>query len=367
MKKLILTSITLCSSLTCAADFTHVRLETLNAISHANHRVAAKEKVAVIAIKLSPALQELQKSRSQFKAPVTRNAPRENIPSHVDLGMNNVPVFNQGPFGTCNTFATTAAIDAALGKGDYISQLCLLQLSSYLSDYSYWGNAWHGAWSHVTLSLIRQFGVVSKQDQKQGVCNNVVEYPFNYDETFSKHKLSLSNYHQYSHNILSSTVTRVPIEPQTLFKLVTLHDQGTTYYATVSDNSDGWVTPELALSSVRKSLADGNRVIIAFLTNSKYMLTGRKNVNTDSWFVDHDMIVSWSTHDPQDNGWGYHEIVLYGYDDNATALNSEGEKQTGVFLVRNSWGRNRPEFMTYDYFKLMVVDAYSINTGTKPS
>ncbi len=367
MKKLILTSIALCSSFAFAADFGPIRLETLHTISHTNNRAVATEKVAVIAIKLSPALQELQKSRSQLKDPVTRNVKRGNLPSRVDLGMNNVPVLNQGPYGTCNTFATTAAIDAALGKGDYISQLCLLQLSSYLSDYSYWGNAWNGAWSHVTLSLIRQFGVVSKQDQKQGVCNNVAEYPFQFDDTFSKHKLSLSNYHQHSHNILSSTATRVPIEPQTLFKLVTLHDQGTPYYATVSDNSDGWVTPELALSSVRKSLSDGNRVIIAFLTNSKYFLTGSTNVRSDTWFADHDMIVSWSTHDPQENTWGYHEIVLYGYDDNATVLNSKGEKQTGVFLVRNSWGRNTPEFMTYDYFRLMAVDAYSINTGTKPS
>lgn len=42
----------------------------------------------------------------------------------VELGMNSVPVLDQGSYGTCVTFATTAAMDAVLGLGDYISQQC---------------------------------------------------------------------------------------------------------------------------------------------------------------------------------------------------------------------------------------------------
>lgn len=67
-----------------------------------------------------------------------------------------------------------------------------------------------------------------------------------------------------------------------------------------------------------------------------------------------------------DNGWFYHEIVLYGYDDNAIATMPDGSNQKGVLYVRNSWG-TRPynqgiEFMTYDYFKMMATDAISIVT-----
>src|SRR5262245_37425480 len=48
----------------------------------------------------------------------------DKLPSKIDLGMNRVPVLDQGRHGSCVTFAVTAALDAELGKGDYISQLC---------------------------------------------------------------------------------------------------------------------------------------------------------------------------------------------------------------------------------------------------
>ncbi len=45
------------------------------------------------------------------------NRPPSGYPEKVELGMNGVPVLNQGMHGTCVTFAVTAAVDAALGKG----------------------------------------------------------------------------------------------------------------------------------------------------------------------------------------------------------------------------------------------------------
>lgn len=60
-----------------------------------------------------------------------------NLPTHVELGMNKVPVLDQGPYGTCATSAVTAALDALSQKGDYISQLCTLSLSQYLSQHSH--------------------------------------------------------------------------------------------------------------------------------------------------------------------------------------------------------------------------------------
>ncbi len=63
----------------------------------------------------------------------------------IQLGMNDVPVLDQGRFGSCVTFANTAAVDAALNKGDYISQLCLLQLGRYLEKNAYIPSGWNGS------------------------------------------------------------------------------------------------------------------------------------------------------------------------------------------------------------------------------
>ncbi len=48
-------------------------------------------------------------------------------------------------------------------------------------------------------------------------------------------------------------------------------------------------------------------------------------------------------------------------------ISDDGSLQKGLFYVRNSWGTGRPynygiEFMTYDYFKMMAVDAISVVT-----
>src|SRR3989338_2283243 len=50
------------------------------------------------------------------------------LPSKVKVGMQLTHVLDQGYHGSCVTFAVTAALDAALGAGDYISQLCNLEL-----------------------------------------------------------------------------------------------------------------------------------------------------------------------------------------------------------------------------------------------
>ena len=59
-----------------------------------------------------------------------------------------------------------------------------------------------------------------------------------------------------------------------------------------------------------------------------------------------------------------HELVIYGYDDNFEIKDSEGKIHRGAFLVRNSWGQwagyKGDFFVTYDYFKVMNVETYSI-------
>jgi hypothetical protein len=85
------------------------------------------------------------------------------LPAKVFIGMNGVPVLDQGKYGTCVTFAITAAIDAILGKGDYISQLCNLKLGEYFSSKAIMlGSGWWGASGETVLSQLNAFGFINK-------------------------------------------------------------------------------------------------------------------------------------------------------------------------------------------------------------
>ena len=84
----------------------------------------------------------------------------------IDLGMNDVPVLDQGLYGTCVTFSSTAALNAILGEGDFISQQCSLELDYGLGQ-DYWDGAYYPS---QILKPLKEYGVV-----KQNVCDN--HYP----------------------------------------------------------------------------------------------------------------------------------------------------------------------------------------------
>src|SRR4029077_16988364 len=86
-----------------------------------------------------------------------------SLPTNVNLGMNNVPVLDQGMHGTCVTFATMAALDAVYGKENYISQLCNLSLGSYLEKISAgsYPSGWNGSLNKIVLEQIKTYGIIS--------------------------------------------------------------------------------------------------------------------------------------------------------------------------------------------------------------
>ena len=59
-------------------------------------------------------------------------------------------------------------------------------------------------------------------------------------------------------------------------------------------------------------------------------------------------------------------MVITGYDDDAIAKDSAGQEHQGLLTLRNSWGANAGNhgdfYMSYDYFKLLVVEAQRIRT-----
>ena len=61
---------------------------------------------------------------------------------------------------------------------------------------------------------------------------------------------------------------------------------------------------------------------------------------------------------------GGHAMVITGYDDNAVAIDNEGKKHQGLLILRNSWGEEAGDrgtyYMSYDYFKKLVIEAYKV-------
>lgn len=324
--------------------------------------IKPSHKVGVMPIKLSPEAVEMQRLRTQQLQSAPTNPVTVPLPTEVDLTMNNVPVLNQGPYATCVIFAVTAALDAAINKGDYISQLCLLQLSANVTQNTFWHSLWLGSSVKTSLSYISEYGIMTIDDQKRGSCNKIKSYPLVFDEKYLNYKMNRKDYHYYAENIYRTYF----IEPQVLFMFAHAYsaDDNTNRLLTLGNNNDGWITPADAFASIRKSLAEGNRVVLEFLFKGDLLRGGIKNTYNDTWFASNDLKSAFNSQhffsDAKD--WYFHEVVIYGYNDEIITHNSKGETQKGVFYVRNSWGEEEPEFMTYDFFKLMSMEATSINT-----
>lgn len=332
--------------------------------SYPTTRSLTLNQVAVIPLELSPAMRAFQQLRSEHLT-TTQRSNRLRLPSRFDLGMNNVPIFDQGQHNTCVTFAITSAINASLNNGDYISQLCLLQLSSHLSDYSFWKNAWLGSWPDEVLGLIHEFGIITKEDQKAGACNNIKEYPIEQNDSVHNIKLSPNDYHNYSHKIFfKGNTKKAIIKSEKLIDFVDIGSRGVNYVELNNTVLGNVATPSENIDLVRKTLSEGNRVIVCILMKESEIFQGHYKTDLDTWFLSTSLRNAFSSE--ANTHWDAHALILYGYDDNAVVRNAKGETQKGVFFVRNSWGTKVPdngiEFMTYDYFKLMTVIATTINT-----
>jgi C1A family cysteine protease len=353
MKKLLIISLAITTSFALAIKPTSTHLISLP---------GSQRTVAVSPVKLSSPLIEMQRIRSLHLGKLATRSVAGNLPSEVDLGMNGVPVLFQGDYPTCVTFAVTVALDAALNKGDYISQLCLLQLSNTVAANSFWHNLWDGSSNTILLNYISHYGIMTTSDQQKGYCNNVKIFPTTFDKKYMKHKLSVSAYHAHSEDIYRN----YRIEPQALFQFAHTYsiDGGSDWILTLGNNSDGWITPEESFAAMRKSLAEGNRVVLEFLFKGNLGRGGMVNVDNDTWFASNELRSAFGSqqYSGEANDWYTHDVVIYGYNDEVTVQNAAGETQTGVFYLRNSWGEEKLEYMSYDFFKLMSIEGISINT-----
>jgi papain like protease len=222
-----------------------------------------------------------------------------------NIGMGSVPVLNQGQEGTCVTFSSTAALDALLNQGDFISQQCSLELDLGLGQ-----NYWDGADEpSQIIDPLKQYGVV-----KNGQCDNL--YPCTF--------CSLSSV-DYLSRVDSAGSAKIALVQYSF-----------------SSQAD--------LNALKSAIDNGHRVLIAFhLQNNQLAVQGFNAV------VNGQMMLGglWACQQPSSkkNFCGAsnagHEVLVIGYDDDQQLL-----------LIRNSWGPSVGDagnyYMTYPYFNSQV-------------
>ena len=302
-----------------------------------------QQHIKLLKIQLSTAALRtlIRRSKTSLSHPDFLQSAADNLPTQVQLGMNDVPVLNQGVFGSCVTFATTGAIDAALGNGDYVSQVCQLQLGKYLERNGYAPSGWEGSIGRLVLSQIEHFGIVNKQQQAAGFCG-LTEYP---QESIATEELSLENYHRVSQNLEELGVYWSPV-----LDMLNAMSERTDTNRTVNDI-------KLALNA-KDRVTFG--ILLLDLDLGLMGAVGTHHVNFDTWVLTPEIARDIYLHPL----FGGHEMIITGYDDEAVAKDEQGHEHKGLFTLRNSWGNqfgDRGDFyMSYDYFKILVIEAQRI-------
>ncbi|MDR3476590.1 MAG: C1 family peptidase [Gammaproteobacteria bacterium] len=304
---------------------------------------AVKKDVYLMDIKLS------DKERTALFSVNPKNShgyrsSRQDLPASVNLGMNNVPVLDQGRHGTCATFATTAAVDAALGKGDYISQLCQLELGASLENSTYMPSGWSGSFGPWVLEQMMRYGIVSQDNQKIKSCAGERQYPTS--DLSEGNPISVDEFREMSEDL------HLTLYPTYLLSMYQRFD------AHFSDTDQA----ERALIQAKETLADGNRLTFGvFVIISDYCSAGAcatYHTAEDTWALTKEI-------ETPPYGTAGHEMVIIGYDDNAVAIDREGKKHQGLLTLRNSWGVEAGDhgnyYMSYDYFKKFVIELQGIS------
>lgn len=284
---------------------------------------------------------------------VTNLKPSWRRPQSIALGMNNVPVLDQGAQGTCTTFAITAAIDAALGKGDYVSQLCQLQLGNYFEENAYSVSGWDGQFLAAVISGIDLNGFISKTNQLQNGCGGVTEYPMHGEAP--KQSINPADFHMMSEpfTTLYSKTDSVKFGWSSIFNIYQLNDK--------------YIDHDAILDQVKQALVAGDRIPFGVMIVD-YRLgvvgaLGTNKTNNDTWVLTNEIMQDIQNYTAEYAG---HAMIITGYDDNAVAIDDEGKEHKGLLTLRNSWGAkagdNGDYYMSYDYFSLLMDEAYRART-----
>jgi hypothetical protein len=265
----------------------------------------------------------------------------QNQPTYKQLGMNNVPVLDQGNHGTCTTFAVTAALDARLAKGDYISQLCLLQLGRHFENLNTEKSGWDGISIYRMFKRIDSFGIMSKASEHAYSCGGVTSYPY---QTTPQIEMLPEEYQQHNEMLATKWDFLFYKHPESI----------------LSDAQAAQI-----IDKTKKALNSGHRIIRGTLLPRSDLgamgAVGWHSYWYDTWVLTDEIAqeIHYSNHLPG------HALIVTGYDDNATAIDNTGHTHRGLLTLRNSWGLFVGDYgnfyMTYDYYKALATDVYEID------
>jgi len=254
------------------------------------------------------------------------------------LGMENVPVLDQGEHGSCAIFAVTAAGDALIKKGDHISQLCLLQLGNYFQEQGLGESGWDGLTSDDALNRLTHHGIITQKNQKKHGCGGIKQYPY-WEENTPSSSMSPED---YSNHREASSETQFTWE-----KLVTTFAMDTTHNIKAALNKDHRVTISVLLP--RTDLGTGGA-------------TAWHHYFNDTWVLTYEVAQSILFQ----TSFLAHEMVITGYDDDAVARDNDGHRHHGLFTLRNSWGGYVADwgdfYMSYDYANILTFSGEQLLT-----
>lgn len=303
--------------------------------------------IKFLKIKLSKKATDLIAARHQLLKKQRVASTLRTLPSHIELGMNGVPVLDQGNFGTCATFANTAAIDAIMGQGDYISQACLLLLGNHLQENGYGVSGWDGSNANTVLYQVFNFGIVSKENERKKGCAGLFSYPKN-EEMIPTSAMDLKDYHELSELPVGDIGQVISLPILDLYK-------------GILERTDTIKT----IDEIKYALSEGDRVsmgvLLADLDLGVAGAVGRYHAENDTWLltpeIERDLFLR-----PVLAG---HEMLITGYDDHAVAIDEHGRAHQGLFTLRNSWGSDIGDkgdfYMSYDYFRVLALEAQRIS------
>ncbi|BCA94243.1 hypothetical protein TUM19329_06040 [Legionella antarctica] len=351
MSKLIkITVFSLSSSLACASHVTLKGEVDVNITPKNQQGVVQQLKFRLPKYALSDSAKSyLHDQLAQYpKNSINSASFSSELPSKIKVGMQLTPVLDQGYHGSCVTFAVTAALDAALGAGDYISQLCNLELGSYLAIHDKINaSGWNGSSAPWVLQQISDYGIISQNYQKLNGCAGVRQYPL-HSETDEGTPMSESEFLSHS----------IPLSNLISWEALLSDEEALTTQANMDE----------VIYKIKEELAKGNRLNVGMLLDINYGDAGAVGTNrvlNDTWMLTPEIIIDAMNGDI-DAG---HELIITGYDDNLEVTDDNGHINRGVFTLRNSWSRLAGDsgdyYVSYDYLRFLALEVMAIRMKAK--
>lgn len=184
---------------------------------------------------------------------------------------------------------------------------------------------------------------MNKEHQQSQGCGGLTVYPVN-DMVEPSGYVNLEDYRQMSEDIGEKVLWSPVLD----------------IYQALLDRTDTNKTVE----QVKAALNAGDRLTFGVLLLDFDLgfagAVGKNKVDGDTWVLTPE--IARDVYLKQN--FGGHEMVITGYDDNAVAIDDQGREHRGLFTLRNSWGKKVGDqgdfYMSYDYFKLLVIEVARI-------